>query len=83
MKGIPPAHQRFAFVGNATFLRCSTLSNQRYGVPWDAATTNRPGARFGPRAIREASSMLCDGMHPVFDEVTPGAMSMTRSLFMS
>jgi agmatinase len=29
--------------------------------------TNRPGARFGPRAIREASHMLCDGTHPHFD----------------
>lgn len=28
------------------------------GVPFDLATTHRPGARFGPRAIREASTML-------------------------
>lgn len=28
------------------------------GVPLDLATTARPGARFGPRAIREASSMI-------------------------
>ena len=28
------------------------------GVPFDTATTNRPGARFGPRGIREASSLL-------------------------
>ena len=27
------------------------------GVPQDQAVTNRPGARFGPRAIREASQM--------------------------
>ncbi len=27
------------------------------GVPFDAAVTNRPGARFGPRAIREASTL--------------------------
>jgi agmatinase len=26
------------------------------GFPLDTATTNRPGARFGPRAIRAASS---------------------------
>lgn len=26
------------------------------GIPFDAATTNRPGARFGPRAIRAAST---------------------------
>jgi len=28
------------------------------GVPFDTATTNRPGARFGPRSIRAASSLL-------------------------
>lgn len=27
------------------------------GVPFDNATTNRPGARFGPRAIREQSTL--------------------------
>ena len=29
-----------------------------WGVPFDAATSNRPGARFGPRAMRAASSIL-------------------------
>ncbi|MEM6512016.1 MAG: agmatinase [Pseudomonadota bacterium] len=28
------------------------------GVPLDTATTNRPGARFGPRAVRAASSTM-------------------------
>lgn len=28
------------------------------GVPWDAGTTNRPGARHGPRAVRDASTMI-------------------------
>ena len=28
------------------------------GVPFDTATTNRPGARLGPRAIREASTIM-------------------------
>jgi agmatinase len=28
------------------------------GVPLDTATTNRPGARFGPRAIRNASTIM-------------------------
>jgi len=28
------------------------------GVPFDTATTNRPGSRFGPRAIREASAIM-------------------------
>ena len=31
-----------------------------WGVPFDCATSNRPGARFGPAAIRRAS-MLFDG----------------------
>lgn len=31
------------------------------GIPLDLATTNRPGARFGPRAIRAASSILAWG----------------------
>jgi len=41
------------------------------GVAWDGSTTNRPGARFGPFAIRRASHMLCDGEHPLFN-VTAG-----------
>ncbi len=28
------------------------------GIPFDCAVTNRPGARLGPRAIREASTQL-------------------------
>ena len=28
------------------------------GVPWDGGTTNRPGARHGPREIRNASSLI-------------------------
>lgn len=28
------------------------------GIPLDTATTNRPGARFGPRSIRAASSVM-------------------------
>jgi agmatinase len=34
------------------------------GVPLDLGVTNRPGTRFGPSAIRMASRMLCDGVHP-------------------
>jgi agmatinase len=37
------------------------------GIAWDGSTTNRPGARFGPRAVRMASQMLCDAIHPLFD----------------
>jgi agmatinase len=34
------------------------------GIPFDLGTSNRPGARFGPAAIRQASRMLVDGEHP-------------------
>jgi agmatinase len=34
------------------------------GIPYDLGTSNRPGARFGPAAIRQASRMLLDGDHP-------------------
>ncbi|NLE21951.1 MAG: agmatinase [Actinobacteria bacterium] len=27
------------------------------GVPWDLGTTNRPGSRLGPRALRDASTL--------------------------
>ena len=34
------------------------------GVPFDLATTSRPGARLGPRAIREAATMVAwDRVH--------------------
>ena len=53
---------RFADV--ATFFRLPVekdLSKIDYwicGVPWDGGTTNRPGARHGPREIRNASSLV-------------------------
>lgn len=45
------------------------------GVPFDLGTSNRPGARFGPGAIRQASRMLTDGVHPEF-WVDPTALSL-------
>ena len=60
----------FAFLDQATFLKCAAGGAQPFGVAglaWDGSTTNRPGARMAPRAIRQASHMLCDGIHPVFD----------------
>src|SRR5260221_12648533 len=35
------------------------------GIPYDLGTSNRPGARFGPSAVRQASRMLVDGDHPI------------------
>ncbi len=34
------------------------------GVPWDGGTTNRPGARHGPRQLRDLSTMI-RLQHPV------------------
>ncbi|MBA4176408.1 MAG: agmatinase [Leptothrix sp. (in: Bacteria)] len=64
----------FAFLSDNGFLKAGAPGRAtRFavaGVAWDGATTNRPGARLGPRAIRQASHMLCDGLHPLF-EVAP------------
>jgi agmatinase len=65
---------RFAYAAQTNrFLAVPELAAQPFalvGVPFDGAVTNRPGARFGPQAIRSASLMLCDGIHPYFN-VTP------------
>ncbi len=61
----------FAFLSEQTFLKAGpAFADAAYavaGIAWDGCVTNRPGARFGPRAIRQASHMLCDGTHPHFD----------------
>jgi agmatinase len=60
----------FAFLSNSAFLKAppaeAGTSFAVAGIAWDGAVTHRPGARFGPRAIREASHMLCDAVHPHF-----------------
>ena len=53
------------------------------GIPFDQAVTNRPGARFGPRAVREASTLMAGdvpygwGYAPLslFDVVDAGDMA--------
>ena len=62
------------FAGIPTFMRLPSLkpSDSRFcdvdigivGVPWDGGTTNRPGARHGPRQLRDYSTMI-RAMHPV------------------
>ncbi len=52
-----------AFGGAVSFLRRAYSKDLTgvdlaiTGVPFDQAVTNRPGTRFGPRAIREASTL--------------------------
>ncbi len=65
---IPPARENPRFAGVATFCRFPRLQDVEpahrpvdwaiYGVPYDGGVTYRPGARFGPRAIREASQYV-------------------------
>lgn len=69
---------RFAFLSHAGFLQCPPLAPEHHfavaGVAWDGAVTNRPGARFGPKAIRQASHMLCDATHPHFEVDLAGVL---------
>lgn len=55
------------FAGIPTFMRLPYLPLERapgeidialLGIPFDGATTNRPGTRLGPRQVREASSLM-------------------------
>ncbi len=68
----------FAFLSNNAFLKApAARAGTPYavaGVAWDGSVTNRPGARFAPRAIREASQMLCDAIHPLFDVSPDGVL---------
>ena len=55
------------FAGIATFMRLPHLAPEAargrvdiglVGVPWDGGTTNRAGARHGPRQMRDMSTMM-------------------------
>jgi agmatinase len=52
------------YSGVRTFARCPLADGPEgvdvavLGIPFDAGTTNRPGARFGPEAVRAASIAL-------------------------
>jgi agmatinase len=63
----------FAFIQTGGFLGLPISTGDKSkrfavaGICWDGSVTNRPGARFGPNAIRQASHMLCGDEHPFFD----------------
>ena len=48
------------------------------GVPWDGGTTNRPGARHGPRQLRDLSTMI-RATHPV-SHISPFKMTNCADL---
>jgi len=60
------------YAGPSTFARLPELRDVGrcdvaiLGVPFDAGTSYRPGARFGPQAIRQASRHLRTQFHPAY-----------------
>ena len=64
------------FVGIASFMKLPVVGPDaldRYdfvilGIPYDEGTSNRPGARFGPRGVRDASALYSyEGGCELFD----------------
>ena len=70
-------YEELPFSGIATFFKAPlatvpTTADAEVavlGIPWDEGTTNRSGARMGPRALREASTMWAfqNGLEPLYD----------------
>jgi agmatinase len=62
--GPPDASRAPRYTGIRTFARCPHIRDTTdvnvavVGVPFDTATSYRPGARFGPEAIRSGSALL-------------------------
>jgi agmatinase len=62
--GPPDASLAPRYTGVRTFARCPNVTDfpkadvAVVGVPFDTATSYRPGARFGPAAIRDQSQLL-------------------------
>ena len=60
------------YAGPSTFARLPELRDVPrcdvaiLGIPFDAGTSYRPGARFGPQAIRQASRHLRTQYHPAY-----------------
>ncbi len=79
--GPPDASKAPRYTGVRTFARCPLVADAAgvdvaaVGVPFDTATTNRPGARFGPEAIRSCSIALRP-YHPALDIDVFAALSV-------
>ena len=62
------------FAGSSTFARLPEIKDVKdcdiavVGIPFDAGTSFRPGARFGPQSVRQASRHLRTNYHPNYDE---------------
>ncbi|HZK48724.1 MAG TPA: agmatinase [Thermoleophilia bacterium] len=73
---LPGAAGSMPYVGIASFMKspivtAAMLSNFDFvivGIPFDEGTSNRPGARFGPRGVRAASALYSyEGGAELFD----------------
>jgi agmatinase len=70
------------YAGELSFLRCKYTRNIEgadvviSGIPFDSATTFRPGARMGPQAIRAASVQLAE----ILDRSFPFGFNPTEIL---
>ena len=79
--GPPDALTSPRYSGVKTFARCPLVDDPEgvdvavLGIPFDTATTNRPGARFGPEAVRAASIALRP-YNPVQGAQVFGALSV-------
>jgi guanidinopropionase len=72
------------YTGLPTFMRAPQVGDAgevdiaMIGVPFDGAVTNRPGARHGPREIRNMSSLM-RSVHPV-SKINPHALCRVGDL---
>lgn len=73
---LPGSPGSMPYVGIASFLKSALVPAAAandydflvLGIPFDEGTSNRPGARFGPRAIRAASTLYSyEGGAELFD----------------
>ncbi|MEV6138123.1 agmatinase [Nocardia sp. NPDC051990] len=70
--GALPATEVPRFAGKGTFARIADIHEVDdydvaiLGVPFDGGTSYRPGARFGPLAVRQAARALRPGYHVEF-----------------
>ncbi|EKF20235.1 agmatinase [Nitratireductor pacificus] len=70
------------YAGALSFMRRKYTKNLKgadavvWGIPFDAAVSNRPGARFGPQAIRRASAIFDNDPQYPFDRDLFAALSV-------
>jgi agmatinase len=73
-RGFSGASYEPTYAGALSFMRRKYSKNVKgadvivWGIPFDAAVTNRPGARFGPQGIRRASAIMDNDLQYPFND---------------